>query len=290
MVHRRVRTAAIIGGAALLLAACGGAAPPASSQAGASQPAAASSAAASPRGAASASSGAAKPSAAANGSPYTIGSVLDLTGPYAPLGVPIKGAMELEAKKLNASGGIHGHPVNLIVEDSASDPSKGMLGLKKILDQKPVIEIGPSFSSIAMAMLPSLVQNKLPAVTIAADEEQVQPVRKYVFMVPATTQLQVSVLAPYMKAHNITGIAVIHDTTAFGNSGGRDFKAAEAQSGVRVVEDETYNLTDKDVTPQLTKIKNNAQVQAVVLWGAGATPAIVTKDFHALNFKVPLIL
>jgi branched-chain amino acid transport system substrate-binding protein len=58
--------------------------------------------------------------------------------------------------------------------------------------------------------------------------------------------------------------------------------------GVEFVADETYGAQDTDMTPQLTKIRNAAGLQAVVNPGFGQGPAIVTKNFRQLGLTVPL--
>lgn len=50
-----------------------------------------------------------------------------------------------------------------------------------------------------------------------------------------------------------------------------------AKYGITLVANETYGPKDTDMSPQLTKIKNTAGVQAVFVFGLGQGPAIVTK-------------
>ena len=52
--------------------------------------------------------------------------------------------------------------------------------------------------------------------------------------------------------------------------------------------DETYGAKDTDMTAQLTKMRQNSQVQAVLNAGFGAAPAIVTKNFRQIGMTVPL--
>src|SRR5205807_970770 len=109
-----------------------------------------------------ASAAASAAAGAATGTPYKIGFLISLTGPLASFGVSDKAAIDVEVKKLNASGGIDGHPVEIVMEDDASDPSKGVVAYKKIVDQKPIAMIGPVFSSVSLAVIPLSMQAKLP--------------------------------------------------------------------------------------------------------------------------------
>ncbi|MFI5267785.1 MAG: ABC transporter substrate-binding protein [Chloroflexota bacterium] len=306
--HRRFSLASMVTAVGLALVACGGGAAPASSPA-ASSPAAASPAASKPVASAAASasakpaasasakpaasgSAAAKPAAsgaAATGTPYKFGLLSSATGPYASLGVPVRQTIELEAKRLNDAGGIDGHPVQLIIQDDETDPSKGVIAFKKILDEKPIAQLGPVFSSTALAIIPLEEQAKLPAIHTAADPAQMVPLHKYTFMDAPRVDVMVASLASYMQKQKISKIAILHDQSAYGAAGPKAFKEVGPKYGVDVIEDEVYNTPDTDMTAQLTKIKNNSQVQALMMWGSGAAPVIIAKEFQALGFKIPIM-
>ncbi len=272
----------------LALAACGGAAAPpqAASAAASAKPAASGSASAKP-----AASAAASAAAAATGTPYKIGFLISLTGPLASFGVPDKNAIDVEVKKLNASGGIDGHPVEMITEDDASDPSKGVVAYKKIVDQKPIAMIGPVFSSVSLAVIPLSMQAKLPQVTVAAVEAQVTPVneKKYIFMTAPSTSVMAPSLLSYMQKQKITKYAVIHDPGAYGVAGPEALKNNSSKFGISNVADETYQLSDTDMTSHLTKI-NGSGAEALVVWGSGSGPQIlVAKNYKSLGMKMPIL-
>ena len=50
---------------------------------------------------------------------------------------------------------------------------------------------------------------------------------------------------------------------------------------------ETFGNTDQDMTPQLTKIRA-ADVDAVIIWAAGAGQAIAVKNYRQLGITKPL--
>ena len=53
--------------------------------------------------------------------PYRIGAVLSLSGTYAGLGEPEKNTIEMEVARINDAGGVNGHPIEVIIEDDATD-------------------------------------------------------------------------------------------------------------------------------------------------------------------------
>jgi branched-chain amino acid transport system substrate-binding protein len=91
-----------------------------------------------------------------------------------------------------------------------------------------------------------------------------------------------------LKKHNLTKIGMISGKDAFGASMRQQCGTVTKKYGIEVLADESYGPADNDMTPQLTKIKNTAGVQAVVNPGFGQGPAIVTRNYRQLDIKVPL--
>ena len=91
-----------------------------------------------------------------------------------------------------------------------------------------------------------------------------------------------------MKKRGITKVALLSETSGFGQSGKKEVEAVLNKYGVTLVANETYGPKDTDVSPQLTKIKNTPGVQAVFVFGLGQGPAIVTKNYKQLGITLPL--
>jgi len=56
--------------------------------------------------------------------PIKIGAFFALSGPAANIGTPTKLVAQMVADKINKEGGINGRPIELIVGDTESDPTK----------------------------------------------------------------------------------------------------------------------------------------------------------------------
>ncbi|HMN79712.1 MAG TPA: ABC transporter substrate-binding protein [Burkholderiaceae bacterium] len=226
----------------------------------------------------------------AGSGPYKLAVLASLTGPLSALGVPSKAAIELEVKRLNDAGGIAGRPIELVFGDDQSDPSKGVIAFKRLLDEKPVAMIGPNFSSTALGLIPLVEQARLPMLSMAAEDAQVQPGRKYVFMISLTSRLNAAAILSYLRSSSLRDVALLQDSGAYGRGGARLLTELAPQYNVRIIQTETFNLADTDMTPQLTKVRNNREVQAVIVWAAGAAPATVARQYRSLDLKPPLML
>ncbi len=72
---------------------------------------------------------------------YIVGVNMAVTGPGSETYAPIKDALDIYFKEINAMGGINGHPVNIVIEDNANQPSKAAAQVKKLITQDKVILI-----------------------------------------------------------------------------------------------------------------------------------------------------
>lgn len=92
--------------------------------------------------------------ACSNDEPVRIGFIAGLSGRVADLGVAGRNGVMLAVEQKNASGGIHGRSIELIVRDDQQNPDMAKKGVQSLLDQKVELIIGPMTSSMAMTMLP----------------------------------------------------------------------------------------------------------------------------------------
>src|SRR5262245_63883389 len=91
-----------------------------------------------------------------------------------------------------------------------------------------------------------------------------------------------------LKQRNLTTVALIWGTGAFGKSMRDQCVAVAPKSGITIAHEESYGPRDSDTTPQLTNIKGKSGVQAVVNADFGQGPAIVTRNYRQLGIALPL--
>ncbi len=72
---------------------------------------------------------------AGGGEPIKIGAIVSLTGTYAGLGEPEKNVLEMEVKRINDAGGVNGRPIEVIIEDDATDEAKAVAAASKLIEQ-----------------------------------------------------------------------------------------------------------------------------------------------------------
>lgn len=226
--------------------------------------------------------------AAAAAEPIRIGTVLSVTGPAAFLGDPELKTLQLYVDKINRGGGVLGRPLQLVSYDDGSDAGKAnSFGKRLIEDDKVDVLVGGTTTGSTMAMVPLAERAGVPFVSIAGAVVIVEPVKKWVFKTPHTDRMAAEKVFVDMKKRGLTKVALLSETSGFGQSGRKETEAMATRMGITLVANETYGPKDTDMTPQLTKIKSTPGVQALFVFGLGQGPAIITRNFVQLGMKLP---
>ena len=223
--------------------------------------------------------------------PYRIGAVIDISGPSSSLGVPERNTLQMLEDKVNAAGGINGHPLELTVLDNKSDETEAVLAVKKLIDQQKVAAvIGCSSSGPSMAMLDTVQKEQVPMVSLAAASSIVEPVgeRKWIFKTAQSDIVTINRLIGYLQEKGLTRVAFLHMNNAYGDGGRKAFTEAAGKAGIQIVTEEKFEATDKDMSPQLTRVKAGG-AQAVVIWAIPPSASIVTKNYRDLGLSQPLL-
>ena len=197
--------------------------------------------------------------------------------------------MQIYVDEINKKGGVIGRPLQLVSYDDGSDAAKANGFAKRLIeDDKVDIIVGGTTTGATMSMVPLVEKAQIPFISLAGAVVIIEPVKKWVFKTPHTDRMAAERVLDDMKKRGITKVALLSETSGFGQSGKKEVEAVLNKYGVTLVANETYGPKDTDVSPQLTKIKNTPGVQAVFVFGLGQGPAIVTKNYKQLGMTLPL--
>ena len=221
--------------------------------------------------------------------PIRIGSFLATTGGAAFLGDPEHKTLEMYVEKLNAAGGVLGRKLALVAYDSAGDAEKARTFARRLIEQDKVdVIVGGSTTGETMAVVPLVEQAGVPFISLAGAVVIVEPVKKWVFKTPHTDRMACEKIFVDMRARCASRVALISGAGGFDKSMRAECLKVAKNHGIDIVADETYGAADTDMTAQLTKIRQNTQVQAILNAGFGQGPAIVTRNYRQIGIRVPL--
>jgi branched-chain amino acid transport system substrate-binding protein len=218
-----------------------------------------------------------------------LGAVLSVTGLASFLGDPEKKTLEMYVDNINAKGGVNGQKLQLVVYDDGADANAARTFATRLVEEDKVVAmVGGSTTGATLAMIPVFEEAQTPLISLAGAIQIVEPVRKWVFKTPHTDKMACQKIFADLKQRNLTTIALISGTDAFGKSMRDQCVAVAPQAGISIAHEESYGPRDSDMTPQLTNIKGKPGVQAVVNPGFGQGPAIVTRNYRQLGITLPL--
>lgn len=230
------------------------------------------------------------PATQAEKEPYRIGAMFAVTGPASPLGEPERNTAQLLERQINAAGGIDGHPLEILIEDTAGEDTRAVMAANKFIDQNVLAVVGPSRSSTTLAILETLQKAEVPLISCAASVKITQPAadRKWVFKTPQSDAHAIDKLIEYMQANDMKRVGFIFVANAFGESGREQAEALLPEAGIEIVAKETFGQEDTVMTTQVTNLAK-AKPDAIICWGTNPGPARIAAAMYDMKVDIPLL-
>jgi branched-chain amino acid transport system substrate-binding protein len=220
--------------------------------------------------------------------PIKIGSFLTVTGPASFLGDPELKTLQMYVEDINAKGGVKGRKIELIHYDTGGNAKDAVNFVKRLIKNDNVdLLIGGTTSGDTLAVIPDVEKEGIPFISLAGAVEIVEPVKKWVFKTPHTDRMAVAKIYEDLRKRGLTKVALITGDGGFDKSGREQLLKLAPQYGITLVADESYGNKDSDMTAQLTKIRASG-AQALINFGFGQAPAIVTRNVKQLGITLPL--
>jgi branched-chain amino acid transport system substrate-binding protein len=222
---------------------------------------------------------------------YKVGALFSTTGGASNLGVPEENTVKMVVDQINDAGGINGHPLEVIIYNDETLPEKAVTLATKLIEQDEVLAIiGPTTSGNSLAILDTITTAEITLVSCAANIGIVEPVgeRYWIFKTPQTDKEVIAEIYTYLESMNISDIAIITNTSAYGATGRGILKTDADDYGITIVDDQTFSEGDTSMQSQLTHIKGT-DAEAVVCWDTDKGSAIVALDMQTLQMEMPLL-
>lgn len=227
--------------------------------------------------------------------PYLIGLIAGTTGAYGSTGIATQHGAELAVEKINAQGGVLGHPLKLeSYNDNASATLSGQLYAKLVSAGAIAIAGSPDTGPVTAQLA---TRYKMPTIgvvddgglTVNPDGPTAAP-NPWVFDFGLNTFAWGAKIAEHAIKHCPGGLAVLHDPTTYGNGGDYGIKLVYDKAGQKLKIDEaiTENWSTGATTglmPQINAIKA-AGVKCVDVWLTPQDQAAFTQDVHQLGYGV----
>lgn len=150
-----------------------------------------------------------------------IGQTAGFTGPVAPGVKETTDGAKLYLDAVNAKGGVHGQPIELISMDDKFDPKLAVENARQLIEKRQVIALFLNRGTPhTEAINPLLEQFGVPLVAPSTGAMVLhQPVKKFIFNVRATYQREAEKAVEHLNTMGVKRIAVVHTDDSFGQDG-----------------------------------------------------------------------
>jgi len=170
--------------------------------------------------------------------------------------------MLLAADEINSWGGIDGRKVELIIEDSKTNPPEGRRAFKKIEEREgPVLYIS-CLSSVSTALASQAEANKVVLVGLSVTAKEFTKQNEWVFRYFPTTEFEVPPVLSILKRSGIKRLGVLCQNDEFGRSVSRLLKSKFEKTG-GTVKIERFDVKGADLKPQIEKLKELEAIYVV---------------------------
>jgi len=199
----------------------------------------------------------------AQAAPVRIGYAIARTGPWAGGGqVSQEPNYLLWAEQQNAAGGMNvkgsKRPIELISSDDRSDIETCVRSYEKLMGSDKVDLVLPPWGSNAnFAVAPLANRYGYPFIAPTALSRQLIEMKlPYFFLMLQQPKPMMEALVDLLKANGAKSMAVIYVDDLFGLENYAALKVAVQGSGISIVEDKSYPLGVKDLSPVLRSMKD----------------------------------
>jgi branched-chain amino acid transport system substrate-binding protein len=227
-------------------------------------------------------------------SPIVIGWSMSLTGSSADMGDAAKKGTELAVQDYKKAGGKYAKRIQVIYTDDQTQPTPGVQNVTRLIKENHAVAIMSGVNSGNVFAEKPVVEGAhvpfLDPVATAAvlpflkDGKTADP---WFFRLSQGDEFQVPILMQAIQKAGLKKIAILYDTTGYGQFGHDVVMKLAPKYGVSVVAQQTFKLGDTDMTAQMGKAKA-AGAQAVITYTLGPELAHLLISADTIGWHPPI--
>ena len=134
-----------------------------------------------------------------------IGVTQPLTGAFAASGNYVAQGAKIAEDQINASGGVLGRKIQLVIEDNKSNPTEAAASVEKLIsrDKVPVL-MGAWSSTLTLAVMPKLMEYQVPMLVETSSSGKITTSgNPYIFRISPTSEMEAKAFSAQVKKFGI---------------------------------------------------------------------------------------
>jgi branched-chain amino acid transport system substrate-binding protein len=219
----------------------------------------------------------------------------DVTGVFAIEATEIRLNTDLAVAQINASGGINGHPIQVVYSDPRADPAEAVTQATQLVQQDHVdVLIGGVSSAECLGvqqLAPKLGVVYLSSSGCGSEDLTAKTCNRYSFRITSVGRQQYFPLAKYMVDTYGKRWGIIYPDYAFGQSQAQAYDAALANSGGTLPIKIAVPLNEQNMATYVTKIPTDGSINGLIVSQAGTDLGRILTAIQqfGINKKLPLV-
>ncbi|OZI72042.1 ABC transporter substrate-binding protein [Bordetella genomosp. 12] len=208
----------------------------------------------------------------------------------ADFGISALAGARQAADELNAAGGVLGKKVVIVARDDVGAPPKAIQNTNELVDNEKVnAMLGGVNSGNMLAWLHIAQQKKIPTISPVATATDItgrytKSPPNYIFRVSMRDRDQIALLAAYAARASKNGkVAIIADTTGYGQQGAKDALEILELHNIKPVANEKFGPKDTDMSSQLNKIKSSG-ADTLIVYALSDSNAHVMRSLEKIGY------
>jgi branched-chain amino acid transport system substrate-binding protein len=225
------------------------------------------------------------------GNPIRLGLIVPLTGGSSDMGNSARVGAQIAANEINQAGGFLGRPIELLIRDDKADPDTGLKAAEElVLKEKVIATLGFCNSGVAMKALDVFQKNQsilfVTCATGTAITGKYPPTQSYIFRNSARDALQTQFLIDDIVKRGYKRVALLVDSTGYGDAGLKDLEAAIGKAGLSAPTTLRFKVGVKSVAEELKQLKQSG-ADVLIGWTVGPEEGVIASSRTAIGWKVP---
>ena len=213
-----------------------------------------------------------------------------------PLLVPLTGFLSLEgaSQRNGALLAIQDAPAGITVRseviDTATSPEAAVNAFSRARRAETATAVvAPMLGTQMLALMPLAAESRLPLVTVSGTAEITERGNPWVFrFFPGDTVVKTAQARYVVEVLGKRRIALVYQTTAYGQSGQRHLRATFDRLGADIVFEEGLAPTVRDMAPVMTKLRA-ANPDVIVLQLHSDPTARFVRQAAAFAIRLPIV-
>ncbi|NOR52326.1 MAG: ABC transporter substrate-binding protein [Gammaproteobacteria bacterium] len=212
--------------------------------------------------------------------PIKIGAIIPLTG-KASQHASIAEGMELAIDEVNRLGGINGHPLEMILIDSETDPEAAKRAFAKIESESQPHLYVSSTSAVTLALAPLAEKSQVVLTGLVVSSPQFPLQQEWSFKYYNSSSGEFRPILSLVTDKGIERLGVIYQNDAYGTATLKAVKDMTKESGITIYS-QPFETKQSDISKEVAKL---SELEAILVIGFVKNTAKVLQQLHKSGYQ-----